>query len=692
MDPQVVFSRRDIGDRTTFIAHHPGLGKYFKLGAEEHHVAGLLDGERGITEILAQLETDGIAWDPDEVAEFIAKLVSSRLATTVDAPPQSAASATNTNSWFRRFTAVLSLLISQRFPLFNGHAVATKLEQRFGAAFTNVGMVYWCGLVTSGLMIVGTHHRELGNELRRMFDPSLWLVLVGLWAIAKIIHEAGHAIAARHHNVRVGKIGIMFFFMAPLAYIDVTDAWKLKKRWSRVQIALAGVYLELAAAAIAAWTWWLLPDGYTKHLAAQFFLISGPATLLVNANPLLRLDGYYVVSDLTEIPNLRMHGRRQLAGWLEQVLLKTKPPNSLLSGWRQRFATIHAACSVVFQVVWMGGLIVGVAMWARGLGILLAVAALLLWAVLPLSRWAAKVWMSEPPVRWFLNAKRKRLLYLAFVLGLITQYLCVSHSPFARRVPIVVRFHDEQIARASADAFVQSVYVVRGQRVTAGMLLLELADPELLVRRAKMADDLKIAELEAVQLRRRGEISQSAAESENAASLRRRLVELDQQIEGLDVVAKRAGLVVGAQIENLKGRFVKRGQELLRVSDPQEKEILASVAESDMEAYQAAAKTSRAAQVRLRGGTVFQTIPSALRPRARQSLPHPALSAAVGGPLPVEPSPDENEQMRVVDPQLQGLTKLDPVTSAEIHAGQIGTMTISDNRSLVTRTFEALTR
>ena len=219
-----------------------------------------------------------------------------------------------------------------------------------------------------------------------------------------------------------------------------------------------------------------------------------------------------------------------------------------------------------------------------------------------------------------------------------------------------------------------------------------LQDPELLIRREAKADDLRIAELKAIQFRRQGELSQSAAESENAESLRRQLIELDQQIEGLDVVAARGGLVVGPQIDNLKGRFVKRGDELLRVSDPQEKELLASVAESDMQAYQTAALQAVAAHVRLRGGTTFTAVPASLRPRAKRSLPHPALAATVGGPLPVEPSPNENEKVRVVEPQMESLTKLDPVTSVEVQAGQIGTMTISDNRSLVTRLFDATTR
>ncbi len=703
--------RREVGGQTIYVAHHPALGKYFQFGPEEHRVASLLDGSRCLSEVLPILKADGICWDDKEVAEFISQLVKNRLASPTDrvgaetSNPVREPNAKGQKNrepnggspgpkrpWSQRLPQLLSMLVSQRFPLLDGHGVASRLERRFGCVFSTVGTIYWCGLVISGLLIVGTHRQDFTDELRRMFEPGIWFVLLVIWAMAKVIHEAGHAVAARYHGVRVGKIGIMFFFLAPLAYVDVTDAWKLKSRWSRVQIALAGVYLELAVAAVAAWAWWFLPEGIVRHLAAQVFIVAGPATLFVNANPLLRLDGYYVVSDLTEIPNLRMHGRSQLTAYLERFLLKIEPPRPLLSGWRRTFATVHAACSVVFQVAWMGGLIIGVAVWAKGLGILLSMAALALWVLLPLSRWVHKVWTSEPAERWYLNEKRKRLLGCAVLLLLAFQYFYASNSPFARRVPIVVQFQDEQIARAAADAFVRGVYVTRGQRVEQGMLLLELEDPELLLRRESKADDLKIAELRAIQLRRQGELSRSAAESENAESLTRQLAELDQQIAGLKVIATRDGLILSPKIDRLHGRFVNRGEELLRVSDPQEKELLASVSENDMQAYQIAAAEEMLAIVRLRGGKTFDAVPASLRPRARRRLPHPAMAATVGGPLPVEPSPDDNEQLRVVEPQLQSVTALDPVTSVEVKAGQIGTMTISDNRSLIARLVDAMAR
>ncbi|MFK8115286.1 MAG: site-2 protease family protein [Rubripirellula sp.] len=692
IDPQVEFLRREIGGKSNVVAKHQATGKFFQLGPEEYRVVRLLDGKRTIAEITEQINRDGIKWEASEVADFVGRLIGSNLAAPVVSGAPAPSPAKKTLPWTQRLPGYLSLLISQRFPLMEANQLAQSMERRLGFVFSTAGMIGWSVLVLAGVTVVGSHHQDFGDELTRMFDPEIWMVLVVLWAVAKVIHEAGHAIAASHHGVRVGKMGMMFFLCAPLAYVDVTDAWKLKSRWSRVQIALGGVYFELAVAAVAALAWWFLPEGMTRHLAAQFVLIAGPATLLVNANPLLRLDGYYVISDLTEIPNLRMHGRRQLSGVMQWWILRDEQPAPLLTGWRRTFATCHAACSVVFQVVWMGGLIIGVSMWAKGMGLVIAFAAAMLWAVLPFSRWCYQVWISGLADKdLFLHARRGRLLMFASLVLLVVQYFAASTSPFARRVPVVVRFCDEQIARATADAFVRSVYVERGERVASGTLLLELDAPELRLERERKADELKIAELKSVQLRRQGDLSQSSSESGRVQSLRRQLAELDEQIAGLQIVATREGLLMNPLIESLEGRFVSKGDELLRVCDPNEKELLASISESDMQAYQNASKQGGETSVRLRGGQKLQAVPAPLRPRARRSLPHPALSAMVGGPLAVEPSPVEGESLRTVEPQLESLTKLDPITSVEVHAGQIGMMTIADNRSLVTRLIETMT-
>tara|TARA_R110002049_G_scaffold27321_2_gene94307 strand:- start:545200 stop:547380 length:2181 start_codon:yes stop_codon:yes gene_type:complete len=720
LSPRVDFSTRVTGDRTSYVAHHADLGKYFRFGAEEYHVAALIDGTRDVSEIHSQLLTDGIGWSPEELVEFIGKLsqhkilvprapgadpasanVTGEPATGAGPLPESpessaanrdaaATSQSDSKALLQSFTAALSMLISQRIPLLNGQRIAAKFESSFGRFFSAPGMAVWFVLVTSAMLVVYGHRDAFHSEVRKMFDPGIWPILIGIWLVAKVVHEIGHAVAAHRLGVRVGPMGIMFFLFAPLAYVDVTDAWKLRSRMRRVQIALAGVYLELAIASVAAWAWWLLPSGLLRHLSAQVFLVAGPATLLVNANPLLRLDGYYVLSDLLEIPNLRMHGRKQLGGHLERWLIGIKPPQSLLSGWRRGAATAHATGSVVFQFFWMAGLILAVSMWAQGLGILLGAAAVLLWGILPLSRWAYKIWILDPPERFGLNDKRKRLISIASFLLLAMQYFTSTSSPLDRRVPVVVRFHDEQIARAATDAFVDAVHVRHGQRVEKGQLLIELNQPELILEHQAMLDELELARQRSNQSRRQGNIALADAKTQEAESIQRRIDEHNKQVDRLSILAERDGLVTTSNLQRLIGRYVRQGEELIRVADPTEKELLTAVGERDVKAYRLAAESHRKATVRLRGGMKIKTVPVPLRPRARVDLPHPAMSALVGGPLAVEPSDHPDRPVQLVEPQLQSVTPLDPLTSAMVSAGQLGSMTIADDRALLARVYEAL--
>lgn len=707
LDPDVSFVTREVGGATRVVAHHHGLDRFFQFGAEEYRVVCLIDGRRGVGDIAEQVRQEGLQWTARDVADFIAALVQQRIAITekppsppggADSPDSSAAHSGEDDSSSTDSAAsppvdfparllpvmkMMSGILCQRIPLLHADPIARRLNRKLGWLFSPAGVAGWCLSVALALTVILTHQQEFSRELQRLFEPGLWPILLVMWCLSKVVHEAGHATAARRQGVRVGRTGVMFFMFAPLAYVDVTNAWALKRRWSRVQIALAGVYIECGVAAAAALLWWWLPTGWIKHMAAQLFILAGPTTLLVNANPLLRLDGYYVLSDWADIPNLRSHGRQQLLGKLEWWLFGIAPPKSLLSGWRRPLATWHAFASVIFQFVWMTGLVIAVSMWAKGLGVLLGIIAALLWGVLPLSRWVHKIWTIEPSI-----GQRRRLVTLGMIAASVLQIVATSASPFQRRVPVVVRFHDQQVVRAPTDAFVRSIYVSSGARVTAGVVLLQLENVELQMRRDKTADELALAQRREIQLRRQGKLGLAEASRQNAASLSRRLVELNQQLEGLRVVAQRPGIVVTPQLDRLQDQHVKAGEELLRVGDPQEKELLVSISEDDMQAYEQAIRRASAAGVRLRGGEYLETVPGTLQPTAQQELPHPALSAAAGGPLAVQPAGDSGDP-QMLQPRMQSITRLSPAISARVRAGQRGTMSISDNRTLIDRLSDA---
>ncbi|MEL6108253.1 MAG: efflux RND transporter periplasmic adaptor subunit [Planctomycetota bacterium] len=700
-EPSIDFSKRGGGTQAHYVAHDPRVGGYFRLGFAEYHVVTLLDGKRTLAEVCDQLGRDGVAWVMDDLIRFVSELAKHRIARvaalespdnqTSEAVPQNGPAqngpAQNAQGQWQLAIRLSSLALSQRIPLADGDRVASRLLPILGVFFTKMATVFGTLFIASGVAVVWSSGDAFAGEIQRIFDQPIWLFGL-IWLLLKIIHECGHAVCAKHHGVRVGGMGVMFFLLAPLAYVDVTDAWKLSRRRDRVQIALAGVYLELLIGAAAAWIWWISPTGEMKYLAAQVFLVAGPATLLVNANPLLRLDGYYVLSDMLEIPNLRQHGRARIVGLIERSLFSMPGPTTTLRGWRSDFALAHGIASVVFQIAWMTGLIIAVGRWMKGLGVLLATLAIAIWCILPLVKWMHKVWTHLPRNGWGLTLTQRRLLATCGLVAVVTQYVSLHNSPFARRVPVVVRFQNEQIVRAPTDAFVQAVLVECGQRVDQGQLLVVLSQPELVVKRQRWIDQRDLERSKAIQHRRRSEIAMANAALDNAASLDRKIREIADQLAELRVVAARDGIVSTPRVSGLTGSYIRSGDEIIRVCDPHEKELLAIIDESDVDSYRQAVKQNAVGRVRFRGGVSLQTPLCPLQPAASRVLPHEALAATSGGPLALEPDPNSSES-RLVQPQLQSALELDALRSLKVQAGQVGRLTIPDSQSLLSRVWQS---
>ncbi len=482
LDPNLTMEPCVAGGVNIVRVHHRVTNQHFQLGPAEHHVATLLDRHDTVEAIARAAAADGVDWSPQRLGEFIEQLVRHGLAspqpigTSTDAavadeaparPSPAPATAPGAAA-----VRVAGWVISLRVPLGSPHRAASRLAL--------IGK-RWCprpvrwviaASVLLTLMFAAAHGRELTAGTRTIIDSGNWWQPLMLWAVMKVIHEMGHAVAAAGRGVRVGRGGLMFFMMAPIAYVDVSDAWRLPRAADRIAIAAAGIVAELIVAAASFWLWWSIPDGGWRQTALSVFLLAGPATLLVNANPLLRLDGYYILSDLTGIANLRDQGRRLLVGALGRPL--GLPAASVpLDRSRRRIALSHAVASVMFQIVWMGGLVVTLVRTGGVTAMVMAAAAVALWVVLPMVRFAATFWTRAAAGDQAAGGRSKRSRVLAIYVaasGAAATMLWMP-APLPRSIPVVVRYADEQTLRAPADAFVQALHVSSGDLATPGQPL-----------------------------------------------------------------------------------------------------------------------------------------------------------------------------------------------------------------------------
>lgn len=680
----VTASSRDIGGKRVLVLHNEETGKFYHLGAEESVVVSLLDGSIPLSKVLPSLKSLCIDWTDDELKAFLSMLVKSGLIAVVGAGGQEQAAAppepAPPRPAVQRLSGMLGSLLSQRIPLGNADALASRLLPYIGFVYSRAGFAVWVLAITIACAIALDHSAAITAQCKLMFQPESWISIALVGVFIKVVHELGHAIAAKRKGVRVGSVGITIFLLAPLAYIDLTNSWKLRPRWSRIQIALGGVYLESWVAILATVLFAWSDDGYVRHLLAQVMLIAGPATWVTNANPLLRLDGYYALSDGLDIPNLRMHGRKRCISVFDHWLLGTPLQESHLTGWRKWFSVGHAVGSIVFQAFWMTGIVVAVWHWASSLGVVLACVALVTWIVIPIGAWWMRHWSASaenpvtgPPIR-------RRMLAIATILVMLIPAALSARNPLAQGVPVVVQYRNEQIARAAADGFVTTVLVRGGQYVRRGDLMMEITDDDLLLRRDQMKDELEVSLAKYRQLQNTGKLAEAEAANEAAKQFRISIAELNESLAALCIVASRDGVVVSDHPEEWLGRFAKRGEVLVRVADPDDKELLVAIEEGEFSAYHEAVKRGQPLVARIRGGGRLKVEPMMASPRFSTTLPHPALAAPAGGDIAVTPDAKAEHGYRAATPLGAATASLKPIESLTVRAGQRGTLYLADDQ------------
>jgi putative peptide zinc metalloprotease protein len=686
----VTASQRDLAGKRVVVLHNEETGKFFHLGAEESIVAALLDGGLDITEVAARMDDAGIVWSPEDLKTFVTMLVKSGLASIVRLDGQESAPVNHREpspprTLLQIASVAMGTVLNQRIPLGNADSLASRLLPWLQPAYTRNGLALWAVLIVIAGWVALEHKAEITAQCRQLFSPESWPLLACVGLLVKVVHEIGHAVSAKRQGVRIGSVGVTLFMLAPLAYVDVTNAWKLSGRWSKFQIALGGVYLEswLAIGATFLFAW--LDDGFPRHLMAQIMLIAGPATWFINANPLLRLDGYYALSDATDIPNLRMHGRNRWDSMIDHWLLGGPLKECHLVGWRRPFATIHAAASAGFQCIWMTGIIVAVSTWANAIGMLLAAVAFAAWVVVPTIGWWTRHWNAAPTAAISVQVIRRRMKTLAGLMLLLVTTILSARNPFAHGVPVIVQHRAEQVGRAASDGFVTAVLVQGNQYVSRGDLLVEITDENLVLKRDQMNDELALNMAKYRQLQSSGRLAEADAANETAKQLRQSIDELNQLLTASRIFATRDGIVVSEQPEKWLGRYAKRGEVLVRVADPNDKELLVAIKEGDFSAYNQSVKRDHPLAARIRGGTRLQVEPASAQPRFSSTLPHKALAATNGGDIPVTPDAKSPDGVKPAVPMGEATAAISPAQSLAVRAGQRGLLYLDDDQTIYSR-------
>lgn len=450
---------------------------------------------------------------------------------------------------------------------------------------TYIGFVYTRGfaiaaglLAVLGLHLVGQQWDAYWHEFQELFSLEGALMVGAALFGAKIIHELGHGLTARHFGCRVPAMGVALLVLWPVLWTDTTDAWRLTDRRQRMAIDAAGMASEIGLAVIATLAWTLLPDGPARTAA---FLLSSSTwviTVLVNVNPLMRFDGYYLLSDWLDVPNLQDRGLAMARWWLRETLFALgDPPPEVFAPRLRTIVLAYALATLIYRFF----LFIGIALLVfhigfKALGLFLMGVEVWWFIARPILNelrvWARRLRAVRP---------RGRTLVTFGVFALLTAVLVVPWHGSVSGPAMLRAGHEAMLFTDEPGRLI--ALVSNGTRVPAGDVVFRLESPALDSRQ-------QIVRAKAAALRSR--IEGQAFDPQNAddidvtwEELAQALAEersLDAQRNALAVRAPFSGTVLDVVPTLRVGQWLPRREALAMLIDPSDQMVEAYVAEADV--------------------------------------------------------------------------------------------------------------
>ena len=678
--PNLKFEHRTIKGSQFVVIEDIVRGKFFQVGLDEYRFIESIDGAATVEQISATLNSSADGLGPDtksmktraERGTMVAQwLVQSNLAYS-DAMDSSSRLDAQQRSLNRAKLIGLINPISIKTKLFNPDSLLQKLLPWCQWCFHWSILVVWLVLGSMAGWIVLDRWSELSAASIGILSGDRWVWMLGLWLVLKVIHELAHGIACKRYGGDVPEAGVLFLLFTPMAYVNVTSMWRFSNRWHRIVVAAAGMYVELMVSFVALIIW-NRSTGTVADIAFQTALMASVTTILFNANPLMRFDGYFILSDMLNIPNLYTKGTKWFGDRLKSCFFGLPKSKNICGRDEQTCVAVYGSLAFFWKISISVGLVIASSVLFQGAGIVLSAIGVVLWFGMPLFQQYQQLLgasASQPIDR------RRTVFSCGLALILLVGMFTFFRAPSIKSAPVIVQFGDETILRAGADGFIREILVKDGQAVRAGDTMIVMSNPQLNLEVDQLLCEAAEARIQSRIHQQQQETSLAQSQQQRHVSLMEQASEKQKQADALVVRAAFDGFVFQRGLNNSINSFSKRGDPLLTLAKRDQKEVVISVDQKDLESIRI--NKDESVRVILPGVPMFESQLDKIAPTASSRPSHLALCAHVNGPLPVkqadsgDDSDNDDSSMELLSPRLTATLELDKVLSTRLQAGQVG--------------------
>ncbi|MSR57957.1 MAG: HlyD family efflux transporter periplasmic adaptor subunit [Planctomycetaceae bacterium] len=609
----LVVSPQTVRGETVWAVKDPVSLQYFHFRDEEYWILEQLDGTVTLSELQGRFAERFAPsrLEQTELQTFLGTLHQSGLI-LADAPGQGdellrRARDQSRREWRQRLANPLAI----RFRGFDPERLLERLAPLYRVPFSPWCLAIAAAWVLSAIVLVATRFDVLQTRLparEAFFSPGnlVWIGIV--LAFTKVLHELGHALTLKQFGGECHEMGVMLLVFTPCLYCNVTDAWMLPSKWQRAMVGAAGIVVELLLAATCTYLWWFSEPGLFNSLCLNVMFVCSVSTLLINGNPLFRYDGYFVLADLTETPNLARQGmtafREALAHWFLGIEL---PRDEDLPLGRRVVLAAYCLASLAYRMVVLFGVLwfVYKALQPHRMEVfaeLLVLAVAGGFVVSPL--WQLGRFLSNP--YWRRKVKTRRAVAGGFAVLLIAATLLAIPLPHRVVVPVLLQPADARRVYAAVGGRLAEG-VAEGASVAAGQTIAVLENSDLALEIEKLRGQRDQQQLRVANLKRRQVQDLAAAAElppaeELLADYNQRLEEKSVDEKRLTIAAPIAGTVLpprrhqpqpipgalpswsGTPLDPLNaGCTLEAGTLVCQIGDPTRMEALLIIDQADIE-------------------------------------------------------------------------------------------------------------
>ena len=544
------FQKMPIQDGTWQIVKDPLALQYYRLRQDELRTLELLDGTRSIDEVLARLriEFPSIQTSCRDLQLLITDLSRKGLIRSTRTGRAQQILEENSNHIRKRFLAAVLNPFIIKLPGWDQQPILKKLYPLVRWMFQPWAVCLTLMLILVSWLQFAVRFDSIHSQMPALSSFLAWPGILLLWVTlgaAKVVHEIAHGLACHHFGGECHEIGVAFMVFSPCLYCDVSDSWMLPKKRDRILIAAAGVYIELLLSALALLLWSWTQPGLLNVLLMHTFLVTAVTTVIYNANPLLRYDGYYILADWLEIPNLRSRANREMQRLVLQALSGVHQPDDLHSPTKNRILFVTwALCSMVNGWVLLLVLTGILYHLLKPFGLQnMAFAAIGVSVTVSLYRFSAGLSRALTFAGRNTMIPARLALSLMGVVGVAAASLMLP-IPVRGHAPLVVEPAGMRNIYSQVDGVVEEILAHPGESVIAGQPLLRLRNDALDLDFADLQSILRKRQLEAVLSRAMKDSARLELAVESVATVEEELSLLNQKREKLTVVASCGGVLI----------------------------------------------------------------------------------------------------------------------------------------------------